>query len=441
MMRSLQAAVRDFLGKCNDPDGRTALFLLLLLYLPFAFAYGWHYYPIPHTDFPSFYWPARYLFESGLSPYDPAVLDAATERLGQAVYPLLYPPPSALLLFPLTAMPYETAKIAMLVVNHALIVLVGYLILARILRVRFDTRITLVLLAYFFLFEPIQLTLNHGQVNLVALAGLCVAWIGIREDRHPLWIALPLTVAVLVKTYPALVLVYLLVSRRYRAVVWTVAVLAVVCALSAILLPASLWVEYITEVLPTAGYGRTPHELFSPAAPWNQGFNGFFARLFLENEYSTVLVARPALTAPLAYACSAALFAATTFLCYRSSRRQPDGRGTDLELALFTAMMFLVSPLAWEHHLVFVLPAALLAVRSIVRSQRAWGMALTAGLAAILLAWDVPVESEEIKRGVRIFAISVKLYAVAVLWLYLALDLRTGHEGQGRQEIADAGRS
>ena len=424
-MRFLPTALRGFADRCNDPDGRAALFMVLLLYLPFAFAYGWHYYPIPHTDFPSFYWPARSLFESGLSPYDPSVLNSATDQLGQAVFPLLYPPPSLLLLWPLIQMPYETAKIVMLVVNHVLIVLIGYLVVARILRVAFDGRITLVLLAYYFLYEPVQITLNHGQVNLAALLLLCVAWVGARENRHPLWIALPLAVAILVKTYPAVLLVYLLATRRYRAVLWTVAALAIACAIAAVVLPGALWSEYLTEVLPTAGYGRTPHELFSPAAPWNQGIAGFVARVFLENEYSGFLVARPAFAAPITYACCAALLSVATFLCFRSSRHHPDGPAVDLEFSLFMATLFLIAPLSWEHHLVFVLPAAMLAVRLLVQSENRRVVAGFVGLAAILLAWDLPVESEEIKEGLLTLAISVKFYAVAILWAYLALKIRS----------------
>ena len=419
-MRFLPPAFRGLLDRCNDPDGRAALFLVLLLYLPFAFAYGWHYYPIPHTDFPSFYWPARSLFEAGLSPYDPAILTSATERLGQEVFPLLYPPPALLLLFPLTQMPYETAKIVMLVVNHGLIVLIGYLVVARILRVPFDGRITLLLLAYYFLFEPIQITLNHGQVNLAALLLLCLAWIGARENRHPLWVSLPLALAILVKTYPLVLLLYLIVSRRYRAVLWTVVALAVACALAAIVLPGALWVQYLTEVLPTAGYGRTPHELFSPAAPWNQGINGFVARVFVDNEYSGILVARPALAAPITYVCCAALLSLATFLCFRSSRHQPKPQAVDLEFALFMVTLFLIAPLSWEHHLVFILPSALLAIRLLVQSEPRRMVAVAVGLAAIILAWDLPVESEEIKEGLLTLAISVKLYAVLILWVYLA---------------------
>jgi hypothetical protein len=408
------------MGRLSSGEGRVALAVLALLYLPFAFACGWHYIPIPHTDFPSFYWPAVAAFGGGGSPYGAEVIEAASQQLGQQVFPYLYPPPTLLLLYPLTWFEYETAKILALVLNHLAILALGHVLLHRLLGLRFARRFFLLAAAYLFLFEPVAITLNHGQVNLVALLMVCLAWLASKEQRHPALVAIPLVLAILLKTYPALLLVLLLIRREYRAAAWSAGLLVGVSALSLLVLPASLWTEYLTQVVPSAGYGQTPHLLFSPAAPWNQSINGLVARLFLDAEPYAALLPHAGLARAVPYVLCTALVAASVALCVAAGRRRDPAAALPIQIALLLATLYMAAPLSWEHHLVFVLPVALLALQRAVEPDecRVWlGVVV---LSAVVLAWDLPLESPEIASGVWTLGISIKLYAVFALWLYTA---------------------
>lgn len=410
----------DLLGRLSSGEGRLAAVMFALLYLPFVFACGWHYFPIPHTDFPSFYWPAVAAFGGGGSPYGAEVIDAAAQQLGQQVFPYLYPPPTLLLLYPLTWFEYETAKIAALVANHLTILALGHVLLYRLLGLRVAHRFFLLAVVYLFLFEPMAITLNHGQVNLVALLLVCLSWLAVKDSKHPAAVAVPLVAAILLKTYPALLLVLLLVRREYRAVAWTAGLLVIVSALSLVVLPASLWIEYLTEVVPSAGYGQTPHLLFSPAAPWNQSINGLVARLFLDTEPYAALLPHAGLARIVPYVLCSALVAAAVALCVAAGRRRDAAGALPIQVSLLLATLFMAAPLSWEHHLVFVLPVALLSLQRAVAHDgcRVW-LAVVA-LAAVVLAWDLPLESPEIASGIWTLGISIKLYAVFALWLYTA---------------------
>jgi len=423
-MRGNLPSLDEILGRLTRGEGRLVAVLGALLYLPFAFARGWHYWPIPHTDFPSFYFPAAAALGGGASPYSAEVIDAAAQQLGQQVFPFLYPPPALLLLAPLTWLEYEAAKIALLVVNHLVILALVYVLVFRILRLTVAQRFTLVALAYLFLFEPVAITLDHGQVNLLALLCVCLAWLALREDRHPALVGIPLAAAILLKTYPALLLILLLVHRRYRAAAWSIGALVVVSIASLLFLPASLWSEYLTQVAPTAGYGQVPHLLFSPAAPWNQSINGLTARLFLDVEPYAALLPSVALARVIPYVLCAGLLAAAVALCVLGGRRREPAEALDLQFSLLLLTMFLVAPLSWEHHLVLVLPAALIAVQRAVAPRGCPVWLAVVALAAVILAWDLPLESPQIAAGVVSLGISIKLYAVFALWLYTAAQLR-----------------
>ena len=423
-MRGSLPSLDEIVGRLASGEGRLVAVLGALLYLPFVFARGWRYWPIPHTDFPSFYFPAAAALGGGVSPYSADVIDAAAQQLGQQVFPFLYPPPTLLLLAPLTWVEYETAKIAWLVLNHLAILAVVYVLVFRLLRLTVAQRFTLVALAYLFLYEPVAITLDHGQVNLLALLCVCLAWLALREDRHPAAVGIPLAVAILLKTYPALLLVGLLLHRRYRAAAWSVGTLVVISVASLVFLPANLWAEYVTQVAPTAGYGQVPHLLFSPAAPWNQSINGLTARLFLDVDPYAALLPSAALARVVPYVLCAGLVTASIALCVVGGRRREPTEALDLQFSLLLLTMFLVAPLSWEHHLVLVLPAALIAVRRAVAPRGCPVWLVVVALSAVILAWDLPLESPEIASGIWTLGISIKLYAVMGLWLYTAAQLR-----------------
>jgi hypothetical protein len=89
-------------------------------------------------------------------------------------------------------------------------------------------------------------------------------------------------------------------------------------------------------------------------------------------------------------------------------------------VALFLLMMFLVAPLSWEHHLTYVLPAALLAADALLggRARGASGAAVLAAL--FVIAWDFPRDEMYFIKGPLAVTNAVKFFAAFGLWLFLA---------------------
>jgi hypothetical protein len=214
----------------STAKGRLALILVFgLLYVPFLTTQFFQMLDEQNIDLPSFYFAADVTFNHHQSPYQSNSWMELQQQLEQKVFPYLYPPPSLLLFLPFSWFSYAAVKTGMLVVNHLSLLFLLYLLFFRIFRLPCASNakngegsgylpwlILPVLTLYALQFNPIAVTVNHGQVNLIVMTQICLFWIWLRDDKSAALKALPLALAILLKTYPALFLPVLLIRRRYR---------------------------------------------------------------------------------------------------------------------------------------------------------------------------------------------------------------------------------
>lgn len=197
---------------------------------------------------------------------------------------------------------------------------------------------------------------------------------------HPVGAAL-LVLAVLLKTYPLVLLPLLFIIGYRRAVALTLAGLGAVALASLVILPSGLWAEWLNVIVPSGAPGAAPSGLFSPAAVWNQSLNGVFARLFTESEWSHPLLVNPALARALTWGSAGVVLLTTAAVAWRV-RTWPDALDRVLRVAL--PAIFLVAPLSWEHHLVYTLPSVLTLLLAVSRTR--WLFSALVILAATVLA-------------------------------------------------------
>lgn len=413
--------------------------LFAFLYLPFLYHFGYRLRGAHFIDLPSFYWGAKLAFLQSLSPYGPHAFALAEGAADHTIFPYLYPPPSLTLFYPLTLFDYDTAKLLVLAMNHLAFLGVLYLLWYRIapgVRTTGPAAFTL-FLVYALGFAPVASTIAHGQINLIVAALLLLSWQGLREHGGGARVGIPLALAILLKTYPLLFLPLLLFRRRYDAAAWTLGTVAAISLAAVVTLPIGLWRDWFVYVLPSGGYGEVPLGLFSPANAANQSLNAFFQRLFVPNEFTPVLLANPELAKTAAYAAAAVIGGITLWLSYRARRH---AGAVDLEFALYLLTMYLLAPLSWEHHLVFMLPAVTVLLLHVVRRRRYAVLALFALPCAMALAWTLPKDFVSLSGAIGVLALSAKLYAVLGLWflgaLLLALEGRSAAGAGDRQRIA-----
>lgn len=192
-------------------------------------------------------------------------------------------------------------------------------------------------------FEPMRETFTFGQVNLLLLFLVAVDLLFLVRSGSR-WAGVPIGLATAVKLTPGIFIVYLLITRRWRA-----AALAAVTAAAATLFAAAVAVDESRE--------------FWTAALWNTDRVGSLA--FVSNQSWQGMVSRLAPTDPSTPAWLALVGATLVIWAWRSrtaARAGDEATG----LALTGVAQCLVSPVTWVHHLVWLMPALVLLVDNAV---------------------------------------------------------------------------
>jgi alpha-1,2-mannosyltransferase len=349
------------------------------------------------------------------------------------VNPFLYPPPALIAFWPLTLVSLLDGQTIFLIISHLCFLVSIWLIITKLTPLPVSqqerTIVVMILLVYSVCFEAVLRTLALGQVNLIVLFFVCLALMAIRKNSSAWRIALPLSVAILLKTYPVFLLAPLLFRKRYKAVSLTLIFLALFSAIAIIALPSRAWTDWLSQVASDGGYANNA---ISTAFAWNQSINAWVTRLMVTTEFSSAPLPHPALAKTIASGLSLIVIGVTLFASHLFKYRSERG---DDEIAAYLLMIFLVAPLSWDHHLVYVLPAAVLATRHVLAGDTGRKTAAAVIVALFFMAWDIPLDRPDWKNGWWTLLISIKLYSVGALWLFFMSRLRNAGGDTSAQPV------
>jgi alpha-1,2-mannosyltransferase len=276
--------------------------------------------------------------------YDFAKPDATQGQLG-----FTYPPVGAYLLRPLAWLTATQAKVVfVLLAVAALAASIWWLV--RPIADKHEWRRWFAFGIAFILatgLEPIRLGFDFGQINFLLWA-LIVFDLAVLAPRQSRFFGVGIGLATAIKLIPGIFVLYLLVTRRWRAFFVSVGV-AVGATLLAAALDLSASATFWTgKLLHSDGVGQLDYVM-------NQSLNGLLARLS-GGEPSIVVW----------------LVLALPVLGYGMYRaRQAYLSGDDIAgmaLAGFTGS--LVSPVTWGHHIFWFVPALLVLVDAYVTTRR-----------------------------------------------------------------------
>jgi alpha-1,2-mannosyltransferase len=315
--------------------------------------------------------------------------------IGRYTAPYRYPPYTAALVRLLLPLGPRVAMIVWEVLS-ALALLAGAWLVGCALGGR--CRVPLALGALVF-FVPIYNMLGDGQVDGLAFFFLCLALWGLTRDRD-LPLGVGVAVAAALKLTPALLIVYLLWRRRWRAAVTALAAL-VVLSLATLPLVGPQWFS---------DYGRQAVALTEPQkialTPQNQTALGVAGRLLLEpttwswRVWSNVGVARIARALSVSFAL--ALVGATAVVLWPRRRLRParaDGGGErrlgvgreraapqrlaveeQLGFGMVVAASLVIGPFTFYHQFVWLLLVLLVLADRFVAARQWRAFALVVGL-------------------------------------------------------------
>jgi len=420
------------------------------------------------------YWQAaQRIFVDGIEPYT---------RPDDRGLPFTYPPTAFFLLWPLAGRTLEQAAALMWPLNLALAVAVIWLLprdLARQAEVpgiaaspsllplaarnMASRRLLICGPVYIASFGGLYLTLYFQQVNLLLLVCLWGFWRVLRQagatpaatlPRDPLGLltaGASLALGSIAKPHFGLLGLGALGCLRHGRRPGPGAGLVLGAAiggaallwLSLALAPAGSWQAWVDQILANTSLTTLPPGHSSIAAPWNRSIAGEVARWLVPNKFTDIVAASPAAAGWITTALVLTLTLATAFALLGSlrlrARRCRTGLGAaapvavDLELSLLSTWVFLAAPASWTHHLVLLLPAALVLLRDAVLNPRARGFTkLAAGLVLAVLALTL---DDLIPREIRTASHALmSLMTVAVIGLWaLLLEQLLAHNASARR--------
>ncbi|WP_328615966.1 glycosyltransferase 87 family protein [Amycolatopsis sp. NBC_00355] len=295
-----------------------------------------------------------------------------------------YPPFAAIVLTPLTLLPYWLACLLLTLLTLGLLAVVLSTVLGALgvlpPGLRGWRRITAVLLLAEVL-EPVLRTVYAGQIDLLLLA-LVVLDVLVDTPKWPR--GLLIGVAAAVKLTPAVFLLYFLLRRDTRAAVTAVVTFLAATALGFLLAGADS-VRYWTGALWDTG------RVGEPTYAGNQSLLGLLARAGVPAD------ARTAWWLPLV--------AVVLVLTALGVRRALAAGERTIALGVNAVGGLLVSPISWTHHWVWAV-VVLLGWAELARRTRRRGLAVFAGAGAVLFVagpqWWWP-RGEQVERHWTIF--------------------------------------
>lgn len=294
------------------------------------------------------------------APIAPAEVAAlgVREELGFGMRQNVHPPSTALLFAPLTLLAFPAATLVWTLGSVALLLAMAYRLIAELdlpLKGPWRVILTLLMLSWY----PVWLHLHLGQITILLCALVFGAWYCMRRGRDGMAGAL-LAAAAILKIYPALLLGYALLRRRWR-MLWVAAAVGLALLAAQTAFYPRQWLDYFTAIAP-----RNAAEWTN--SPRNASLASIGTRLFVGSDEVRPLLDLPG-AEPLARVALYALALGVVALVLWRRRRVDDRDG---EYSLLVCAMVLLSPLSWEHSFIFLLLPLGVVWRRLRAGRGAW---------------------------------------------------------------------
>jgi len=180
------------------------------------------------SDFVSDYFPA-YSLRNGGAIYGEDIANLEKKILGDSKIQNFHPPFNALLFLPFSFLSYQTAYVILGVFSIMLLLLINQVVV-RGLELKGEWFLNLT--SFTLLWYPVFYCLGTGQSSMIIAACLIGGWFCLRFEKTNISGFL-FAIATLMKLFPGLVLLYLLIFKQWRAFFATISFLVVGLLLTA----------------------------------------------------------------------------------------------------------------------------------------------------------------------------------------------------------------
>lgn len=330
----------------------------------------------------------------------------------------LNPPFFEFILYPLTLLSYKASLITWLIFG-IMCGIISALLTSAILKIQ-QPILILGLLVGLFAYYPTLITIQFGQVSLLLLPLIISAWWAARNKNWEI-LGITLGIAVNIKLFFGLFVLYFLLRREWRALLWF-CFASIVCAVLPLL---------IFNLKNYLDYHLTLHHIWWYTSSWNASLFGFLLRLFGgDNEKNIPLAFLPTLSHFLYWSISLLIVACLSIFLRQSSKIDPQTK-CDLDFSMTLVCMLLLAPLSWLYYFIFLLIPFCVLFNLIEKDRLSLGFRLLTCFTVIISSLPFPLTlPSDIKYANTIFlGCGVYFYALVLLFglifsakVYLAND-------------------
>lgn len=249
-----------------------------------------------------------------------------------------YPPAFAVLLGPLGFFSYRSAFLIWIGIETLCFLITSMLLLAHFKPPREQIK-TFLVSAGFILWWPFFVDLYQGQMMMLALLLLTGSWLNLRNDRN-ISGGMLLGVLLSLKFYGWPILLFLLISKRYRATLYAVITFFLLTLISILWVGPDQSMYYVREVAPGINKIYQSSPLNFSAFAIGSSYFGLIGGVVIW----------------------AVCFCAAILMASKS-------RGFDYSFMIMLIVSAILTPVSWVHYFVTFLPAMCLLVNTVSSSK------------------------------------------------------------------------
>jgi len=244
-----------------------------------------------------------------------------------------YPPFVAILFYPFTFTSIAIASKIWVVLSVFFLFLSLYLCF-KLFNIQFLSSTALILLSLAFTYFPVKFTLGLGQLNLLVLLFVVLTFYFYIKDRD-CYSGICLGISIMLKLFPVLLLIYFLLKKRYKILLYTAIAFITIAGIGCLLIGPEKNTNYWLHL--SSILGSTPVDYY------NQSLSGFLARQ----------VNNISLRGSLRIMIST-FFILVSFLIIFKKRKKYFLSKT-LEFGLLITLNVFINGYSWQHHFVWLI--------------------------------------------------------------------------------------
>jgi len=362
---------------------------------------------IPSHGFATYYTASKLLIEgkSAANFYDDDWFSARVEEKVPGIYEvyLVNLPTTALVLVPIAALEYSTARSIWIIFN-LIFLFVTALIIVKQMKLN-EVWLPLALLLIL-LFQPLYANVSFGQIYIFIFCLLVFAWFAYKSGNEKLAGAL-IGLVFILKTAALFIPILFMMKKKLKAFMWFV--LTVLCLFITTLpiLGLDPWLAYLNKLM---SYSSSP----TLSVTAYQSVHSFFHHFFFFDEKWNLfpLADLPLLAKVLTILFSLMILLVTVIGANKIKKPDP-------AFGIFLIISIILSPASIDYHYVILLIPILISFEWLKgsKSRLNWSLFI---ISFILIAASIPYISPKITKGLLAIFAYPKLYgALGFLFLYL----------------------